>query len=194
MKLRSESLVLVLAGISTFFVIVSATVVVRPRVAEWHHAQQIRRDIESVVGSPLPLISAISLNEDTLMIPRAGHVTVVAAFSTTCPYCERNLPDLKDVIHACTVEMYLLSKEPVHVLQSYWNRVGWPSDTARGSVKLASLINPDDFARSLHMRGTPDYAISDYTGRIVHRVFGLTRYDEFVAYIRSAGSQTCTDL
>lgn len=139
-----------------------------------------KRAVGRLLGAESPVISYISPEHDTTSVSVGERPAVLVAFSTTCRYCEQNIPEWERVVERCAVDFTILTGEPVSVLRDFWEREGWSPEGKLGTVKLGSLLDPRGFADTFFVPGTPHHIFLDAQGRVVSLQTGLMRYDQLI--------------
>jgi hypothetical protein len=116
-----------------------------------------------------------TLDGELVQLPTSGASTLIVAYRTTCPVCDRSVEAWVAVAQrTCKQDMIFASAETVAAQRDYWSSRSMPARSVGCTpVRIGRVRNPANFAERYGVGGTPGHYLVDAGGRLRKVWYGL---------------------
>jgi thiol-disulfide isomerase/thioredoxin len=131
---------------------------------------------DPAVGLPSPVITALTYDDEEIVIGAPGRAQVLVFLAHWCPVCDQELPTLRDIVSADGVpdEVDLVFVTTgLDPGRPNWPPKRWLDDAGLASVTTVRDDVGDPLMRAYGLRAYPAWAVIDAEGTLVARRQGL---------------------
>ena len=123
------------------------------------------------LDSIAPNFKLVSVDGDTVSLPRPGVPTLFIACSTTCAYCERSIPAWQRVAESiCSVDIVIAAATTDELLASHWQG---RAIAGCANVIIGNVLEPEGVSTDYRISGTPRHYLIAADGTFRQAWYGM---------------------